>query len=410
MSEEPVAPAPREHAPAWARDLIHAGTWAVALAIIVGGLGLLAILTVVDKISDFVLMFLTALFLSFALEPAVNWLAGKGMRRGFGSGLVFLAGIAGFVLILALIIPAIISGFIQLIENAPEFVAKLARWLEPFGIEFSQEDLLAELQRNADSVTDGVGSLIGGIFSVTSSILGGLFRWSAIGLFAFYLVAEGPKLRRVVCSTLPPERQQRVLFIWNEAIDQTGGYFYSRLLLAIVNGTGMFIVLLLFDVPFAAPLAVFAGAVSAFIPIIGTYIGGAVPILFAFLTSMAAGIAATAYVLIYQQLENLWLSPRLTAKTMSLHPAVAFAAALIGGAMGGILFAFLALPAAGVLQAAVRSWGRRYAVVDDELTDDKQPPVGPGIMGRVRKGLRDMRDEEAEESIAPGSSGDPEEG
>ena len=81
---------------------------------------------------------------------------------------------------------------------------------------------------------------------------------------------------------------------------------------------------------------------------------------------------------IYQQLENLFLSPRLTAKTMSLHPAVAFAArARRRRRWAGVLFGFLALPAAGVIQSALKEWGRRYSVVDDDLTKEDQP-VGPG--------------------------------
>ena len=115
--------------------------------------------------------------------------------------------------------------------------------------------------------------------------------------------------------------------------------------------------------PFAAPLAIFEGIVAEFIPIIGTYIGGALPILVAFLTSPAAGIWAAGYIVVYQQLENYILSPRLTARTMSLHPAIAFAAALIGGAIGGLLAAFLALPVAGVLQAAIIEYSKPYEVV-----------------------------------------------
>lgn len=75
-----------------------------------------------------------------------------------------------------------------------------------------------------------------------------------------------------------------------------------------------------------------------------------------------------AWIVVYQQVENYLLSPRLTAKTMGLPAPVAFAAALIGGALGGILFAFLALPAAGVIQAAVRRYGRHYEVVEDDTT------------------------------------------
>ncbi|MEX0985261.1 MAG: AI-2E family transporter [Actinomycetota bacterium] len=386
--------------PAWVPDVVRSAGWRLVLAVIVGGLGLMGSLYILDKTSDLLVMVLTALFLSFALEPAVNWLAAKGMRRGFGTGLVFLVGLAAFVLILALLIPAIVSGFRQLLDNAPELVEKLAKWLRALGIEISQEELLAELRTSASGVISQATNLLGGIFSVTSGILGGLFRWSAIALFTFYLVAEGPKVRRTVCAAFPPRSQERVLFIWNEAVDQTGGYFYSRLLLALINGAGMFVVLLVFDVPFAAPLALFEGVVAAFVPIIGTYIGGAIPILFAFLTGGSAGIAATAYIVIYQQIENLLLSPRLTARTMSLHPAVAFAAALVGAAMGGILFAFLALPAAGVAQAAMKAWGRRYAVVHDELTREDHP-TGPGMLERVRKGMKDRREPD-EQDPAPG--------
>jgi predicted PurR-regulated permease PerM len=168
------------------------------------------------------------------------------------------------------------------------------------------------------------------------------------------------------------------LFVLEQAISQTGGYFYSRLLLAVINGIGMYIALRLNNVPFAAPLAIFEGVVAEFIPIVGTYIGGAVPILVAFLTSTPAGIWALGYVVVYQQIENYLLSPKLTAKTMDLHPAVAFGAALIGASLGGILFAFLALPVAGVIQAAVTEWSHPYEVVetgDDgiEVASDEDP-------------------------------------
>ncbi len=129
--------------------------------------------------------------------------------------------------------------------------------------------------------------------------------------------------------------------------------------------------------PFAAPLAIFEGIVAEFIPIVGTYIGGAAPILVAFLTGPSAGLWALGYVIVYQQIENYLLSPRLTAKTMSLHPAVAFAAALIGGALGGLLFAFLALPVAGVIQA-----------VDRELVDDVRRGRHGRRGGRRKRGRR----------------------
>ncbi len=93
--------------------------------------------------------------------------------------------------------------------------------------------------------------------------------------------------------------------------------------------------------------------------------------------------------MIYQQIENYWLSPRLTEKTMQLHPAVAFAAALIGGSIGGILTAFLALPVAAVVQAAIQEYGKKYTVVEDGLTAEPapRPPKDdkPGMVERFRE-------------------------
>jgi len=349
----------------WLPEVLKLGGRRLFAVLVAALLAVLAIRWLAQELSSFLTIILMALFLSFALEPAVQWFVYRGWRRGAATGLmlglVFLAG----VFLLALIVPAVVTGFKQLFESAPQLVDRFVGWLHLIGIKnVSTDNLIQELQNNADKVISAAQGIAGGlILGVASSILGALFKVATVGLFTFYFVAEGPKLRRAILSMTPPERQERLLFVWEQAITQTGGYFYSRLLLAVINGSGMYVVLRANGVPFAAPLAIFEGIVAEFIPIIGTYIGGALPILVAFLTSPAAGIWAAGYIVVYQQLENYILSPRLTAKTMSLHPAIAFAAALIGGAIGGLLAAFLALPVAGVLQAAIIEYSKPYEVV-----------------------------------------------
>ena len=349
----------------WLPEVLKLGGRRLFAVLVAAALAVLAIRWLAQELSSFLTIILMALFLSFALEPAVAWFVNRGWKRGAATGLmlglVFLAG----VFLLALIVPAVVTGFKQLLDSAPQLVDRLVGWLHLIGIKnVSTDNLIQELQNNADKVISAAQGIAGGlILGVASSILGALFKVATVGLFTFYFVAEGPKLRRAILSMTPPERQERLLFVWEQAITQTGGYFYSRLLLAVINGTGMYVVLRANGVPFSAPLAIFEGIVAEFIPIIGTYIGGALPILVAFLTSPAAGIWAAGYIVVYQQLENYILSPRLTARTMSLHPAIAFAAALIGGAIGGLLAAFLALPVAGVLQAAIIEYSKPYEVV-----------------------------------------------
>ena len=172
------------------------------------------------------------------------------------------------------------------------------------------EGVTTYLRDHAADVLSGLGSALGVVFSIFT-----------IGLFTFYLTAEGPKVRKVLLSRLPPHRQHDLLWAWNTAIDKTGGYLYSRALLALINGALMFVTLLLVGTPYALVLAVFSGVVAAFIPIVGTYIAGAVPVV----VTLAAGelvpaVIVLAEIVIYQQLENYVLSPRLSKKTMELHP------------------------------------------------------------------------------------------
>src|SRR5207302_1690806 len=141
-----------------------------------------AALTFVRQVRSLIVWLISALFLSFALEPAVNWLGRHGWKRGLATFAVLL----------------------------------------------------------------GLGVLV----------------VVMIALFTFYFVADGPRMRRAICSLLPPKRQREVLFTWEVAIEKTGGYLYSRLLLGSISAVCFFIVLKIIGVPFAVPLAIWMGVVS----------------------------------------------------------------------------------------------------------------------------------------------------
>ena len=153
----------------------------------------------------------------------------------------------------------------------------------------------------------------------------------------------------------------------------------------------MFVVLWVRHVPFAAPLAVFEAAVSTFIPVVGTYIGGAAPVLAALLTDPVDAIIVLAWIVVYQQIENYFLAPRLTARDHVRVRSLAFAAAMAGGALGGFLFAFLALPSqASSISSAdprppvqghrqCRGQRRRWKRVNPSEARQTSPPH-PGII------------------------------
>ena len=207
-----------------------------------------------------------------------------------------------------------------------------------------------------------------------------MFQFFTVAMFTFYVAAGAPQLQRTLLRQLPPARQQRAGWAWDTAITETGGYFYSRILLMVINGSLFFVVMLLVGVDWsiALPLAIFEGFVAEFIPAVGTYIGAAIPIIVTLaLVGVGAALALLLWTLVYQQLENYLLSPRISARTMELNGAVAFGAALAGGAIAGPMGAFMALPIAAMITAFLTRFVRKYPLVY-QSTYNATTPEGPG--------------------------------
>ena len=145
----------------------------------------------------------------------------------------------------------------------------------------------------------------------------------------------------------------------------------------VINGVLFFGVMVLVGMPvvFAVPLSVFEAFFAAFIPVVGTYIGAAVPILVTLaVQGLVAALILLGWTLIYQQVENYWLSPKLSAKTMELNGGVAFGAALAGGAIAGPMGAFMAMPVAALITAVIGNYGKSYEVVYRSKYDSPDDP------------------------------------
>jgi predicted PurR-regulated permease PerM len=118
------------------------------------------------------------------------------------------------------------------------------------------------------------------------------------------------------------------------------------------------------------------GILSQFVPVVGTYIGGALPALIAWLEDPIKALWVVIYIVIYQQIENYVLSPRVTAHTMSLHPAVSFGAAIAGATLLGAPGALMALPVAATLQAFVSTYIRRFELIDGLEAQSSEAEAG----------------------------------
>jgi len=328
------------------------------------------------QLSSFLLLVLVSIFLAFAIEPGVNRLAKRGWRRGSGTLLIIFGVITFIGVFLGAVGTLVGSQVADVLKNSEMYVNDTVDFVnDTFNANIDPAEVNASIADPKGPVQKFIKNQQGKVISLSVNALGASLQLLTIVLFTFYFVADGPRLRRVICSRLPEDKQRAVLRTWDLAIAKTGGYLYSRALLALVSAFFHWIAFQAIGTPAPIAMALWVGIVSQFLPVVGTYLAGVLPLLLTFFDSPFKALLVVAFVLVYQQLENYLISPRITARTLHVHAAVAFGSAIVGGAILGPVGAVLALPAAAMAQALIGSWGPRHDVVDDDLVRMPAPRV-----------------------------------
>jgi len=357
---ESAKPSPQDLMPRW-----------VPRAIVLFWVGFIVTLVARElfhQVSDFLILLVISLFLALAIEPAVNRLAARGWKRGTATALMLLSVFVAVVAFGVAIGTLVATQTQDLINNRDQYVGETVKFInDTFGTSINPASWISAISDPNGSLQSFFSDQQDRVVDLSLSALSGLLQILSIALFTFYLIADGPRMRRALCARLPFERQRVVLTMWELAIAKTGGYIYSRALLAVISAFFHWIVFQIVGTPSPVALAVWVGLVSQFLPVVGTYLAGVLPVLLAFLDSPLKALIVIIFIAIYQQLENFLLAPRITARTLELHAAVAFGAAIAGGAILGPIGAVLALPLAAMVQGFASNWGQRYEIVDDPL-------------------------------------------
>ncbi|MGF1665146.1 MAG: AI-2E family transporter [Acidimicrobiia bacterium] len=150
---------------------------------------------------------------------------------------------------------------------------------------------------------------------------------------------------------------------------------YSRALLAGISGVFHAVAFSVIGLPSAIAQGLFVGLVSQFVPNVGTFIGGALPVLIALANNPSDAIWVLVVLTVYQQFENIVLANRVTAQTMNLHPAVSFRSVIVGANLMGAAGALLALPVAATIQAFLSSWVTHRRAHHDGAVPEPEPPT-----------------------------------
>ncbi len=343
----------------------------VPRAILLFWAGFIATLVVRElfhQLTDFLILLLISLFFALAIEPAVNRLAARGWSRGSATSLMLLSVFVAVVSFGAAIGTLVATQAQDLFDNREQYVTDTVDFLnDTFGTSINSQNWIESISDPNGSVQNFFENQQDRVVDVSLGALSGLLQVFSIILFAFYLIADGPRLRLAICGRLRADKQKTVLAVWNLAVQKTGGYIYSRALLAVMSAFFHWIVFQSIGTPAPVALAVWVGLISQFLPVVGTYLAGVLPVLLAFLDSPVKALIMIIFIAVYQQLENFLLAPKITAQTLELHAAVAFGAAIAGGAILGPIGAVLALPFAAMVQGIVGNWGQRFEIIDDPL-------------------------------------------
>lgn len=357
--------------------LVPANMWrvGVTLAALVALL-LLARFVLADG-GSVIFTLVMAWFLSLAMEPAVAKLSAR-MRRSVATGLVMAAtGVfaVGFLIAFGSLF---VDQAVQLLQGLPAVIEALFDWVNrTLGTHYRVSDILASIQLSPDDAARYAQDVLGGLLGLAGSVAGAVFNFFAIILLTFYLSADGPRLRRWLASLMSPQPQRFFLSVWDLSTVKTGGYVAARVVLAAINGATSALVFLIIGMPSWLALGIWTGLVAQFVPTIGTYIAIALPVLVGLASPKPwIGLAALAWAVVYQQVENLTIEPRISARAVHLHPGVAFASVMLGAALFGAGGALLAIPVTAMMLAVFESYAERRHVVTELVSGELAPTLG----------------------------------
>lgn len=304
------------------------------------------------------ILLLVSMFIAVGLNPLVEWFMRRGLKRGLSVGVVFLLMILAVAGVAVAIVPVVSDQINSLIKNAPE-------WLDLLKNSKTVDDLDNKyhfIDKAQEYIQDPALAqrAFGGILGVGKVVAGALFNTFTILVLTLYFLASLPSVKRAAYSLVPRTRRTRVSILGDEVLGRVGGYVSGQFLVALTAGVMMFIFLEIVGLrEYAVALAIVV-MFCDFIPMVGGLIGVVIVALIGFTGGVGIGIACLIYGIIYQQVENYVVAPRIMRRAVDIPGAVTVIAALLGGALLGVVGALLAIPSAAAILLIIREvWVRK---------------------------------------------------
>ena len=321
----------------------------------VGAVGALVaywLLTNIVAIGSTLILIVVALFLAAGLNPAVTFFERRGLRRSYAVLVVIVCVVIAVVLFLVAIVPVITDQVKSITDQAPQWFDRLQhnRQVQDLDDEYDVID------KARDYVTGGdfVGTLFGGALGIGLAVLGALFNAFIILVLTLYFLSSLDTTKNALYRLAPATRRDRVSRLGNRIIESVGGYVSGAFIVAMCAGLSSVVFLFAVGLGKYAVALAFVVALLDVIPMIGATIGAVVVTAIGFAEDPKIGVACVIFYVIYQQVENYVIYPRVMSKSVDVPGAVTVIAALVGAALLGVVGALLAIPTAAAVLMLTR--------------------------------------------------------
>ncbi|HZN19145.1 MAG TPA: AI-2E family transporter [Micromonosporaceae bacterium] len=323
--------------------------WAAA-----GTLGVLVVLfgaLAVYLLRNLLVQIVIAVFIAVSLDPAVRWLIQHRVRRPYAVLVIAVSALLLTAGLLWAVIPPLVTQAGGLTTDFPGYLDRLRessptlqRLEDGLGIRERVDALARDLPERVASQA----------VAFARRFFGALLSLLLVVVMTIYLMLDLPRLRRSLVRLFPRRHRPQVSDVVNLVVDKVGSYMIGNLVISLIAGATAFLALTMLKVPFALPLAVLV-AVTDLIPLIGATIGAVICVIVAAATGnlWPQAVLLTTFFVVYQQLENYLVAPRVLRDSVDISAIAVLFAALVGASVLGIVGALMAIPVAAALRVIV---------------------------------------------------------
>ena len=315
-----------------------------------GALVAITFLRALQSASQVFVLIIISLFLAMGLNPAVDYLQSRKLKRGASVGVVVVVALLVIILFALVVIPPVFSQANDLIDSAPQLIDSLKnnRTIAELN---NQYGVIDTLQAKFESwVTDGkiLTGEFGGVVGVGRTVLSGAFSTLTVLVLTLYFLSSLPSVTKIFYRLAPASRRDRVSKIGDAIISRVGAFVGSQVLIAALAAIFVFFLSLGLNLPYAAALGMVILFV-ALIPLVGHFIGASIVILVALTESPTKALLALILYTFYVQIENYIITPRIMKRSLSIPGLVTILAALLGTSLLGLVGGLLAVPIAAAV-------------------------------------------------------------